>query len=391
MNQTSSGESLKALLNEHFGDIDDPRMERTRAHQLLDIIAITLLALLSGADGWVNIETYGKAKQDWLASFLELPNGIPSHDTFARVLTRLDPEALESRFQQWIQLVVSKLEGEVVAIDGKTLRGSYDREKGVKALALVSAWASEHRLVLGQCAVETDSNEITAIPLLLEQLELTGAIVSIDAIGTQVNIARQIRCAQAEYILALKGNQPQLFEAASNWFESHAQHESSLHPSALYRTDCEAGHGRIERRSLWQVPAETVFEPQMLKRWESLRTLVVVERVSQSGRQQTRALRFFLSSLEADAESFASYIRDHWGIENQLHWCLDVTFEEDASRIRTGHGAKNMSVLKRMCLNLLRQENSKMSLKMKRYRAAMDNSFLLKVFHDFNSTQLANN
>jgi predicted transposase YbfD/YdcC len=192
-------ETLQASLNAYFGNIVDPRVERTRAHQLLDIITIALFAVLAGADSWVAIETYGHAKQSWLESFLALPNGIPSHDTFARVFSRLDPLALEASFEQWVKQILESLDAQVVAIDGKTLKGSYDREQGVKALQMVSAWASEHRLVLGQCAVDTKSNEITAIPVLLEQLDLSGAIITIDAMGTQTAIAQQIHQAQAYY------------------------------------------------------------------------------------------------------------------------------------------------------------------------------------------------
>ena len=384
-------DTLKTLIHEHFGGLDDPRVERTRAHHLLDIITIALLAVLSGAEGWVAMETYGKAKQEWLSRFLELPNGIPSHDTFARVLAHIDPQALEQRFQSWVARLVSSLGGEVVAIDGKTMRGSYDAEAGLPALQLVSAWASEHRLVLGQCAVEADSNEITAIPALLEQLDLSDAIVSIDAMGTQVNIAEQIRRAHAHYILALKGNQARMFARASAWFETEASIECESTSPSLYISEAEAGHGRIERRRVWQVPALQVFEASDCQRWQDLQALVVVERVCRSRGKHTRAVRFFLSSLDGDAQTFARHIRHHWGIENQLHWCLDVTYAEDACRIRKDHGAHNLSVLKRLSLNLLRHESSKQSLKMKRYRAAMDNDFLLKVFADFTSTQLTQN
>lgn len=238
-------ETLQSCLEQYFGGIADPRVERTRAHQLLDIIAIALFAVLSGADSWVAIETDGKAKQDWLASFLALPNGIPSHDTFARVFARLDPEAFEASFQQWVNAFISTLEGQLIAIDGKTLKGSYDREEGVKALQLVSAWASEHRLVLGH--------------------------------------------------------------------------------------------------------------------------------------RDTSETRYFLSSLNTDAQTFAGYIRAHWGVENQLHWCLDVVFTEDASRIRKDHAPRNMSLLRRLALNLLRQESSKGSLAMKRYRAGLDDQFMLQI------------
>ena len=250
-------EQLRDCLEEHFGSLEDPRVERTRAHLLIDIVAIALMAVLSSADGWVAIETYGKAKRQWLETFLALPNGIPSHDTFARVFARLDPDALEASFQKWVAAIVSALDAQVVALDGKCIRGSHDREGGQKALQLVSAWASAHQLVLGQCAVDSKSNEITAIPTLLEQLDLSGTIVSIDAMGTQTAIAAQIQSQQADYILALKGDRTTLMEQAKAWFVS----VDSARPSGESESDythyqaTESGHHRIESRTLWQVPS----------------------------------------------------------------------------------------------------------------------------------------
>jgi len=257
-------ETLQSCLEQDFGQIPDPRVERTRAHQLLDIIAIALFAVLSGADSWVAIETYGNAKRSWLATFLTLPNGIPSHDTFARVFARLDPEALEASFQQWVKALVSTLEAQLIAIDGKTVKGSDDRQGGIKALKLVSAWASEHRIVLGQCKVDSKSNEITAIPVLLEQLALPGCIISLDAIGTQSAIAQQITTQQADYILALKGNHPTLLEQAQTEFEN-AQAGQGKDIECTQYQDTEAGHHRIESRTIWQIPATQVFSADQLE------------------------------------------------------------------------------------------------------------------------------
>lgn len=373
-----SREALSACLEQYFGEIADPRVERTRAHQLLDIIAIALFAVLAGADSWVAIETYGNAKQAWLETFLSLPNGIPSHDTFARVFARLDPEAFEASFQQWVKALTSTLGVQLIAIDGKTVKGSYDREGGIKALQLVSAWASEHRVVLGQCAVASKSNEITAIPVLLEQLALAGCIVSIDAMGTQSTIAEQIQQQQADYILALKGNHPTLFEQAKLGFEDaqarqwqgveHTQHQETV-----------AGHHRLESRTIWQMPAAQVVSQDQLQQWAGLLSVVVVQSHRRLWNKDTLETRYFLSSLSVDAPSFARYIRAHWGIENQLHWCLDVVFNEDASRIRTDHAPRNMSLLRRLALNFLRQEPSKSSLAMKRYRAGLDDQFMLQI------------
>jgi predicted transposase YbfD/YdcC len=371
-------ESLSACLEQYFGGIADPRVERTRAHQLLDIIAIALFAVLAGADSWVAIETYGNAKLPWLETFLALPNGIPSHDTFARVFARLDPEAFEASFQQWVKALVSSLEAQLIALDGKTAKGSYDRNGGVKALQLVSAWASEHRLVLGQCAVDSKSNEITAIPVLLAQLALTGSIISIDAMGTQSAIAQQITTQQADYILALKGNQPTLFQQAQQWFE---QFQATPGEGVDYtqHQQCEAGHHRIESRTVLQFPAAQVFTSAQCKDWAGLQSLVVVQSDRRLWNKDTPETRYFLSSLAVDAVKFARYIRAHWGIENQLHWCLDVVFNEDAARVRKGHAPRNFSLLRRFALNLLRQDASKGSLAMKRYKAGLDDQFMLQI------------
>lgn len=371
-------ETLQSCLEQYFGEIPDPRVERTRAHQLLDIIAIALFAVLAGANGWVAIETYGNAKRAWLETFLSLPNGIPSHDTFARVFARLDPEAFEASFQQWVKALVSTLEAQLIAIDGKTMSGSYDREGGIKALQLVSAWASEQRVVLGQCSVASKSNEITAIPMLLEQLALAGCIISIDAMGTQSAIAEQITHQQADYVLALKGNHPTLFEQAQTGFEDAQARQWEEVEHTQYQ-DTEAGHHRVESRTIWQIPATQVFSKDQLEQWAGLQSLVVVQSHRRLWNKDTSEIRYFLSSLSTDAPTFARYIRAHWGVENQLHWCLDVVFKEDASRIRTDHAPRNLSLLRRLALNLLRQEPSKGSLAMKRYRAGLDDQFMLQI------------
>jgi predicted transposase YbfD/YdcC len=371
-------EKLQSCLEQYFGQIPDPRVERTRAHQLLDIIAIALFAVLAGADSWVAIETYGNAKRSWLESWLDLPNGIPSHDTFARVFARLEPEAFEASFQQWVKALVSTLESQLIAIDGKTVKGSYDREGGIKALQLVSAWASEHRLVLGQCSVSSKSNEITTIPVLLEHLALADCIISIDAMGTQSAIADQITQQQADYILALKGNHPTLLGQAQTGFQEAQTRQAEDTEHRQYQ-DTEAGHHRIESRTVWQIPATQVFSPDQLEHWAGLQSLVVVQSHRRLWNHHTTETRYFLSSLNIDAQTFACYIRAHWEIENQLHWCLDVVFKEDASRIRKDHAPRNMSLLRRLALNLLRQEPSKGSLAMKRYRAGLDNQFLRQI------------
>ena len=376
-------ESLRASIEEHFGKIPDQRVATRSSHKLVDIIAIAILAILCGADGWVAIETYGKAKEEWLSSFLELPNGIPSHDTFGRIFRRLEPEILESNFQGWIQVIAEKLGLKVVAIDGKSLNGSYDRESSLKSLTMVSAWSSSHKLVLGQVAVEQKSNEIKAIPILLEQLDLKGAIITTDAMGTQTAIAKQIKKAEADYILTLKANHPTLAKDAQNWFEEH-KNQIEATQSYTIESFCEAGHHRIEKRCFFSVPVEQVFARVRIQRWSGLQTLIVEQSSRQLWNKTTHSLRFFLSSLNPKFTDFPNSIRSHWGVENQLHWCLDVVFAEDNSRIRKDHAPRNMTILKRFALNLLRQDTSKASLKMKRYQAGLDNSFLLRILSNSN-------
>lgn len=371
-------ELLKESIEQHFGTIPDQRVVTRSSHKLVDIIAIAILGILCGADGWVAVETYGKAKQEWLSSFLELPNGIPSHDTWGRVFSTLDPEILEANFQNWIKVIVEALGVEVIAIDGKNLKGSYDREKSLKSLTMVSAWSSRHRLVLGQVAVEQKSNEITAIPVRLEQLDLSESIITIDAMGTQTAIAQQIKAAGADYLLTLKGNHPSLAREAQNWFGKNRENPEN---SQLLNTKMtvSAGHHRTEKRRIWQVAVESVFSAAKIAQWAGLQTLVIEESTRTLWNQTTKSVRFFLSSLNPQFPNFSMVIRSHWSIENQLHWCLDVVFAEDDSRIRKDHAPRNMSILRRFALNLLRQDTSLGSLKMKRYRAGLDNTFLLQI------------
>jgi len=372
-------EYLKKSIEEHFGKIPDKRVVNRSLHKLVDIIAIAILAILCGADEWVAIETYGKAKEAWLKTFLELPNGIPSHDTFGRIFSQLDPEILESNFQAWVKIIAGKLGLEVIAIDGKSLNGSYDRESSLKSLVMVSAWSSSHKLVLAQEAVEKKSNEIKAIPILLEQLDLKGAIITIDAMGTQRAIAKQIQAAGADYILTLKANHPTLAQNAKDWLEKYKHEAEEKETGIPEEFTCEAGHHRIEKRRFVSVLVEEVFDSKRIKQWAGLKTLVVEQSSRQLWNKTTENTRFFLSSLKPDFADFPDSIRSHWGVENQLHWCLDVIFSEDDSRIRKDHAPRNMTILKRLALNLLRQDSSKSSLKMKRYKAGLDNNFLLKI------------
>lgn len=345
----------------------------------MDIIAIALLAVLAGAEGWDAIETYGKAKPAWLSTFLELPQGIPSHDTFRRVFARLDPEQLELSFRDWVGTLVAQLGAHVIAIDGKTVRGSDDGRKNLKALQMVSAWSSEHRLVLGQTPVDSKSNEMTAIPVLLKQLDLKGTIITVDGMGTQTAIAHQIRSSQADYILALKGNQGNLCQTAKIWFERLERLE--LDPTVLlndFKT-VESGHHRVETRQVWGFRANQVFSEEVCGNWSGLQSLVVVLTPRRLWNKTTCETRLFMSSLDTEAQFFARYIRAHWEIENPLHWCLDVVFASDAERIRDRNASRNLSIFRRLSLNLLRQHPVKSSLKIKRYRARLENGFLLEL------------
>lgn len=369
--------ALSQRLKDCFETIQDPRVERTRAHQLCDILIIAILSTIAGGQGWEDMETYGLIKQGWLSTFLSLPNGIPSPDTFRRVLERINPKQLEQCFEQWIRLLVDNLGVQVIAIDGKGVNGSYDRQSGKKALHLVSAWAAEYRLVLAQVKVQDKSNEITAIPALLELLDIAGCIVTLDAMGTQKTIAAQIQQAQADYILSLKGNHPTLFEQLNSWFKT-TQTAGILPEPVEHKT--EAAHHRIEIRKIWSLSLEQFPPLYQASEWVGLRTIVIVERTRHLWNQTTHEIQFYLSSLPPDSPRFSTAIRQHWGIENSLHWVLDVTFAEDACRVRSWHAPHNLALLRRFALNALNRESSwKRSLRQKSKRAAMDDPYMLQV------------
>ncbi len=327
----------------------------------------------------VAIETYGKAKQSWLEQFLTLPNGIPAHDTFARVFARLDPEAFRQGFSSWLNAITQGLGAQVIPIDGKTLRGSYDRNGQQKALHVVSAWASQYRLVLGQVKVDAKSNEITAIPQLLNLLELAGSIVTIDAMGCQKEIAAQIIGKKADYVLALKANQGKLYEQVESWFE-HARVNDWAVVNYSYHKTVESHHHRTEIRQVWSVPVSALPSLHQQQQWQGLKTVVMVVSERRLWNKTTREVRFYLSSLESDYSVHGQVIRTHWEIENSVHWSLDVTFCEDTSRLRKDNAPENFALLRRLALNLLNQERTfKGSNRMKRYQAGLDNEYLLKI------------
>lgn len=363
-------------LMDHLAELEDPRIDRQKRHKLGDILVIAVCAVLCGAESFPAMEDFGHARYEWLKQFLELPGGIPSHDTFNRVLRLLDPVQFQACFLNWMQAVAEATQGEVVAIDGKTLRRSFDTGTAQRAIHMVSAWATENGVVLGQRKVDGKSNEITAIPELLELLALKGCIVTIDAMGCQRAIAQQIVESGADYVLALKGNQPTLEQAVESYLATGPEAEAHRAACDFYDQH-ERGHGRQESRCYWIT--DQLGDVEGAQNWPGLQSIGMVEATRTQAGQTTVEQRFYLSSLPADAPEFARAVRNHWGIENKLHWTLDVTFREDHSRVRKGHGPENFAVLRHLALNLLRQEPSKKSIPRKRLACALDNNYLLKV------------
>lgn len=383
--------SAPASVFDAFAELDDPRVDRTKRHRLLDILTIALCAVLSGADNWVEIEAFGHTKEPWLRSFLALPNGIPSHDTFGRLFAALDPVQFQQGFFAWVQAATAHRPGltppdglDHVALDGKTLRRSHDRANGQGPLHLVSAWASANRLVLGQVAVETKSNEIVALPALIKLLDLTDCLVTIDAIGTQTAIAAAIVEQGGEYALALKGNQGTLHREVAATF-AHAQatgFAGITHDT--YRT-LEKGHGRIEERRWWTIsdPAYRAYlDPTGA--WRKLTSIAMVERERTIGATVTRETQYYLASV-ASATTVGRGVRRHWGVENGLHWVLDIAFREDECRVRTGHAPQNLAIVRHLALNLLRQDTvPKIGVKARRLKAAWDTSYLSRLLGQLN-------
>ncbi len=369
----------KITIAAHFSELRDPRIERTKLHKLIDIITITICAVICGADGWNDIELYGKCKYKWLKKFLELPNGIPSHDTFARVFSLLNPEQLQQCFLKWIESISQITFGEIVALDGKTLRHSYDSSKDKSAIHMVSAWATTNGLVLGQRKVDDKSNEITAIPELLKVLSLKGCIVTIDAIGCQKKIIKQIVSQDAEYVIALKKNQGGLYERVEKLFEQARLNDCQDLIKSEYRQSSN-DHGRKETRYC-QILTNINQEIDPNGEWKDLNSIACVDYLRTEKGKTSLEKRYFISSINAQGpKSIALAIRKHWCIENQLHWVLDVSFNEDDSRIRKDNAPENLAIIRHIALNLLQQEKTlKVGVKNKRKNAGWDDKYLIKV------------
>lgn len=369
--------SSVANLKSHFISLHDPRAAHSIDHLLIDILLITICAVICGAESWVDIENYGLAKESWLRTFLELPNGIPSHDTFERLFARLRPEELQQCFLNWVQSVFQITDGQVIAIDGKTLRGSVERGCKRAMIHMVSAWAAHNHIVLGQRKVDEKSNEITAIPELLKVLNLAGAIVTIDAMGCQTAIAEQIVEQGGDYVLALKGNQGNLHKDVIQQFEQARQQDFRNVAHDFHETK-EVGHGRQETRRYWvmgQTASLTGAE-----NWPKLASIGCVESHRCIGDKVTNETRYYLLSLMPDATKFANAVRSHWGIENNLHWTLDVGFREDQSRVCQGYSGENLAVIRHIAVNLISQEKSaKGGTHAKRLKAGWDDQYLLKI------------
>ena len=373
-------EPIATSIQQHFGELKDPRIDRCKRHQLLDILVIAICAVICGADDWVEVETFGKRKLAWFQTFLDLPQGIPSHDTFGRVFARLDPAQFEACFLRWIRALAELLPSEVVAVDGKDLRGSVDHPAGKAAICLVSAWATDQHLVLGQVKVDEKSNEITAIPVLLDALSLAGAVVTIDAAGCQTAIAQKVIEKGADYVLALKDNQPNLLADVALLFDD--VHQSQLGaPQTKHAQRIEKGHGRLETRTCTTIADPAVLAPlRRSEEWVGLHSLIEIRAERQMGGDRTTKVRYYLSSLDGDADEARRVTRTHWSIENSMNWVLDVAFREDDSRVRTAYGPQNCGILRRIALNLLKQETTlKVGVKAKRKAAGWDEAYLRRV------------
>ena len=360
----------RSIFVKHLDCIEDPRHHNKR-HLLSDMLVISLCAIISGADSWTQVAEYGQSKIDWFREFLELPDGIPSHDTFGRLFARIDPEGFRNFFARWVQDLSESIKGKTVAIDGKTLCGSQDRINGKSPIHMVSAWVSDLRTVLGQIKTDAKSNEITAIPELVKMLDLEGAIVTTDAMGCQKKIARTIVEEKADYVLQVKDNQKQLHQDIALFFQDPANRCN------LFET-VDGEHGRVETRRY--ATTDNIDWLQGRHEWQGLKTICMASRQREVNGKSSTENAYFISSVENRTPMIAESIRKHWGIENDLHWCLDISFREDHCRVRKDHAPENFAILRHMALNLLKREKSlKGGIQTKRLKAAWDHDYLLKI------------
>lgn len=362
-----------------FADLPDPRSHINRKHLFGDLLVICIMAVIAGADGPDAIGVWANTNREWLQKHLQLPNGIPSHDTIGRLLAALKPIAFQRCFEAWIASVApvdADGDPDHVAVDGKVLRRSHDRKNDLGPLWLVSAWSVGRSISLGQLATEEKSNEITAIPELLDSIELRRTVISIDAAGCQREIAKKIIDGEGDYVLALKGNQGKLHEAVANYITEHMENDFADIPARCFKETIK-GHGRVDEITYYQMPVPK--DLCGLERWKGLRTIGVAIRQSESGTKSSTEVRFFIASIAMGVKKFASYVRGHWAIENTLHWCLDVTFREDESRVRDRHAANNLAWLKRFGLSLLKQRDDKLSVAMRRRKAGWSLDYLAEI------------
>lgn len=365
-----------ARLQDHFSQLRDPR-KREVTYPLVNVVAIAICAVICGADDFVAIAEFGRKKREWLATFLDLSTGIPSHDRFNAILAAINPAEFEKCLLSWIMTLHEITEGQIVAIDGKTLRRSFDAASSKAAIHMVSAWATANHITLGQVAVDAKSNEITAIPKLLEMLEITGALVTIDAMGCQVEIANSIVERKADYCLAVKDNQPTLCGGIEDYFGDHLEDDFARAPVRRYETQ-EKGHGRVEHRYYFICPVPDDLPDR--NRWRGLKAIGMSVSDTQRDGKECCEVRYYILSKYVSGRRFAEAVRGHWGIENSLHWQLDVTFREDDCRTRKGHADQNFSILRRTALSLLKNErDQKVGVKNKRLIAGWDEDYLLKV------------
>ena len=362
----------KSLL-EILGSVPDPRSEKNRIYALDEVLFLCVCAVLSGAEGWSAIAQFGQAKLDWFRRFLPYENGIPNEDSIAWIIGRLNVKAFQTCFIEWVQGIATRTKGEIVAIDGKTARRSHHRSQGKNPLHVVSAWACQQRLSLAQVATEEKSNEITAIPELLDLLDIKGALITIDAMGCQRDIAKKIVAKQGDYVLALKGNQGRLHEAVVDYFQT-AQANNFVNVNVLQKQTLDSGHGRVETRTHYLVTDLSTLPS--VSDWSGLRSIGWVEakREEKASGKMSIEHRYYINSI-MDIDVFAEATRSHWGVENRLHWVLDMVFREDESRIRQGDTPAIFNQFRQFANNLLRKMNSTLSIKARRFQAALDDQF----------------